>query len=321
MWGFGGRYYWCRKEVRKVESIVVVFSWISSQDKHLKNYVDLFSSLSWNSLICHSQFLNLFFPDIAASLALEIVNNLVQELKIRPCLVVFASFSGGPKASTYNVLQSMGAPYLILCSEDDDLAPCQIICIFARWLKDLGLMLNCASHFRHYPIEYKAAVIELLGKASVIYSKRLRQLEEYHEGRDFGSVQDERKEPYIRLSSLPSISAHGVLGQFLFDVCVPKNVEDWDLKSSPSLRKTWADLESVAFDHLATLPFPSHGPLQCVFNTTRQPRSSLSSWFNITAKNAWSSILDEKDLMDLVNSKNFFDFCPIIFSFTLCMNS
>lgn len=32
----------------------------------------------------------------------------------------------------------MGAPYLILCSEDDDLAPFHTICNFAQRLKDLG---------------------------------------------------------------------------------------------------------------------------------------------------------------------------------------
>lgn len=32
----------------------------------------------------------------------------------------------------------MGAPYLILCSEDDDLALCQIICNFAQRLQELG---------------------------------------------------------------------------------------------------------------------------------------------------------------------------------------
>ncbi|KAK6130937.1 hypothetical protein DH2020_035316 [Rehmannia glutinosa] len=367
MWGFGGRYYWGRKERGKVEGIVVVFAWMSSQDKHLKNYVDLYSSLGWNSLVCHSQFLNLFFPDKAASLALEIVDELVQELKLRPCPVVFASFSGGPKACMYKVLQddyqlvrncvsghiydstpvdfvsdlgtrfvlhptvlkmsrppplaswiakgisssldalflsrfesqraeywqtlystvSMGAPYLILCSEDDDLAPFHIIFNFATRLKDLGADVKLVKwktsshvgHFRNYPEEYRAAVTELLGKAAVIYSQRIRQLEgekmgmegthdeisdpfrnlrkaaaksnqsfqrsavelndhffvpssvEYHEDRDVGSVQDEHKERYIPLSSPPKISAHGVLGQFLFDVCVPKNVEDWDLRS------------------------------------------------------------------------------------------
>lgn len=31
----------------------------------------------------------------------------------------------------------MGAPYLILCSEDDDLAPYSIICNFAQRLQEL----------------------------------------------------------------------------------------------------------------------------------------------------------------------------------------
>lgn len=57
---------------------------------------------------------------------------------------------------------------------------------------------------------------------------------EYYDGRGVGSVQDDHKEGLIHLQSLPSINAHGVLGQILFDVCVPKNVEDWDIKSSSS---------------------------------------------------------------------------------------
>ncbi|CAA2996134.1 uncharacterized protein LOC111397264 isoform X2 [Olea europaea var. sylvestris] len=385
MWGFGGRHYWGRNERGKVEGIVVVFAWMSSQDKHLKNYVDLYSSLGWNSLVCHSQFLNSFFPDKAASFAQEIVGDLVQELKIRPCPIVFASFSGGPKACMYKVLQiiegkceeqanvddyrlvrdcvagyifdsspvdftsdlgtrfvlhpsvlkmsrppllaswlangisssldalflsrfesqraeywqtlystvSMGAPYVIFCSEDDDLAPVQVICNFVHRLEDLGADVKLVKwinsshvgHFRQFPVEYKAAVTELLVKASAIYSQRIRQLEgekmglegthyeisepfgnlkkaaagsnhsfqiiprdlndhflvpssiEYYEDRGGGSVQDEHKDRYVHLSSPPKISAHGVLGQFLFDECVPKNVEDWDLKSSFSSRR------------------------------------------------------------------------------------
>ncbi|WMV27467.1 hypothetical protein MTR67_020852 [Solanum verrucosum] len=407
MWGFGGRYYWGRKERGKVEGIVVVFAWMSSQDRYIKNYVDLYSSLGWKSLVCHSQFHYMFFPDKAAAMAAEIVNELVEELKVRPCPVVFASFSGGPKACMYKVLQiiegkyeehanlgefrlvrdclsgyifdsspvdftsdlgtkfilhptvlgmsrpprlaswivngiassmdalflkrfeshraefwqtlyasvSTRAPYLILCSEDDDLAPCQTICNFAQRLKDLGsdvkllkwsssphvgftafhnhviLMklfycdLRQPGHYRYHQHEYKAAVTELLGKAAMIYSQRIRQLEgekmvlegshdgiseplgnlrkaaatanqsfqsislelndhflvpnsvEYHEGSNGGSVQHEQKERYIPLSSPPRINAHGVLGQVLFDVCVPKVVEDWDIRSSPTFRK------------------------------------------------------------------------------------
>lgn len=58
---------------------------------------------------------------------------------------------------------------------------------------------------------------------------------EFYDGRDVGSMQDEHKEGLIHLSNPPSINAHGVLGQILFDVCVPKNVEGWDIMSSDSL--------------------------------------------------------------------------------------
>jgi hypothetical protein len=60
---------------------------------------------------------------------------------------------------------------------------------------------------------------------------------EYYGSRDVGSVQDERKEDLIHLHSLPSISANGVLGQILFDVCVPQDVEDWDIKPFTSTRR------------------------------------------------------------------------------------
>ncbi|CAN4092735.1 unnamed protein product [Withania somnifera] len=382
MWGFGGRYYWGRKERGKVEGIVVVFAWMSSQDRHLKNYVDLYSSLGWNSLVCHSQFLNMFFPYKAAALAAQIVNELVEELKVRPCPVVFASFSGAPKACMYKVLQiiegkceehvnlgefrlvrdclsgyifdsspvdftsdlgtrfilhptvlgmsrpppltswiangiasgldalfltrfeslraefwqtlyasvSTGAPYLILCSEDDDLAPYQTICNFAQRLKDLGSdvkMVNWSSsphvgHYQYHQLEYKAAVTEVLGKAATVYwlegshdeiSEPLGNLRkaattanqgfqrialelndhfvvpgsvEYHEGSNVGSVQHELKERFIPLSSPPKINAHGVLGQVLFDVCVPKVVEDWDIRSSPTF-KNIISINSKAF--------------------------------------------------------------------------
>ncbi|XP_052203226.1 uncharacterized protein LOC127808693 isoform X2 [Diospyros lotus] len=358
MWGSGGRFYWGRREpsVGKVEGIVVVFAWMSSQDRHLKNYVDLYSSLGWNSLVCHSQFLNLFFPGKATALAFGILNELVEIIEgkceaqvnqdeyrlVRDCVsghiydsspVDFTSNTGtqfvlhptvikmsnpprlaswiahgiassldtlflsrfeSQRAEYWQTLYSsvsMGAPYLILCSEDDDLAPYPIIYNFSKRLQDLGADVKLVKwnssphvgHYRHYPIDYKAAVTELLGKAAVIYSHRIRQLEgegmgfegtqneitepffklkraatnsnkiqrvalevndpflapssqEYHEDRAIGSVQDENKEGLIHMPSSPGINAHGVLGQILFDVCVPKNVEDWDIRSSPSLK-------------------------------------------------------------------------------------
>ncbi|XP_071686290.1 uncharacterized protein [Rutidosis leptorrhynchoides] len=376
MWGFGGRFYWGNNYNESSKGIVVVFAWMSSQDKHLKNYVDLYSSLGWSSLICHSQFLNLFFPDKANMLAFDILNELVKELRKRPCPVVFAPFSGGPKACMYKALQiidskcvsqrdlgeyrlvrdclsghifdsapidftsdlgtrfalhpsvlklsrpptiakwiasgisssldglflskfesqraeywqtlystiGIKAPYLIFCSENDDLAPYQTICNFAQRLQSLGgdvKMVKWSSsphvgHYQHHREEYKAAVTDLLTKATFVYSQRtqhtcgsrhtsepLRHLREavsssnqyrschkitldlndhlvvpgsveYHEGREVGSIHGAPKENLIPRSTPKVVNAHGILGQILFDVCVPENVEDWDLRSLPS---------------------------------------------------------------------------------------
>lgn len=379
MWGFGGRYYWGRRKVdcEKANGIVVVFAWMSSEEKHLMRYVDLYSSLGWNSLICHSQFLNIFFPDKATILAVDILNELVEVLKIRRCPIVFASFSGGAKACMLKVLQiiggecethnmddyqlvkdcisgyiydscpvdftsdlgvrfvlhpsvlkvshpprfaswiangiasgldslflnrfesqraeywrtlysttSMQVPYLIFCSENDDLAPFEVVSNFFHRLKDLGgdvKLVKWSSsphvgHFRHHPDEYETAITEILGKAVAIYRHKNRRFEdeilgiegtrdeitdpfselrkaattstsfqgfavapsenlspssmEYHDDKDVGSVADERKGSFIHLPTRPSINANGVLGQILFDVCVPKTVEDWDVRSN-----------------------------------------------------------------------------------------
>lgn len=58
---------------------------------------------------------------------------------------------------------------------------------------------------------------------------------EYQNGRDSGPSPDELKERSVPVPDPPRISAHSVLGQFLFDVCVPKNIEGWDIKFSGSL--------------------------------------------------------------------------------------
>lgn len=63
---------------------------------------------------------------------------------------------------------------------------------------------------------------------------------EYHEGRDVGSIHDAPKERFIPRSTPPKVNANGILGQILFDVCVPKNVEDWDIRSSSSSSYTFA---------------------------------------------------------------------------------
>lgn len=59
--------------------------------------------------------------------------------------------------------------------------------------------------------------------------------EGHYNDRESGTSQEEQKEKTVCLPSSPSISAHSVLGQFLFDVCVPKNVEGWDVKFSGNL--------------------------------------------------------------------------------------
>ncbi|MCH83917.1 hypothetical protein A2U01_0004746 [Trifolium medium] len=182
---------------------------------------------------------------------------------------------------------SMQVPYLIFCSENDDLAPFEVISNFFHRLKDLGgdvKLVKWSStphvgHFRHHPDEYEAAITEILGKAVAIYrhknriiveeeklgiegtrdeiTNRFSELRkaattstsfqgftvapsenlspssmEYYDGKDVGSVTDERKGSFIHLPSRPSINANGVLGQILFDVCVPKTVEDWDVRSN-----------------------------------------------------------------------------------------
>lgn len=64
---------------------------------------------------------------------------------------------------------------------------------------------------------------------------------EYHEDRGgVGSIPDGggSKERFIPLSATtPSINAHGILSQFLFDVCVPKTIENWDINSFPSTNR------------------------------------------------------------------------------------
>ncbi|RZS26514.1 hypothetical protein BHM03_00059875, partial [Ensete ventricosum] len=76
MWWEGGRFYWGSKEGR--EGIVVVFAWLSSQERHLKPYVQLYSTFGWRSLICHADFLTLFFPEKASSLADGVLKELLQ---------------------------------------------------------------------------------------------------------------------------------------------------------------------------------------------------------------------------------------------------
>ncbi|CAN0846575.1 hypothetical protein LINGRAHAP2_LOCUS4518 [Linum grandiflorum] len=176
----------------------------------------------------------------------------------------------------------LGAPYLILCSDDDELVPCNVICNFGHQLQvvgaDVALVKWNASphlgHYKHHPMAYTSAVTNLLEKATSVYGQRMQQLEdglklngmhaqisdlvcdlqkvavESNEGlrsvpvlpnndlfeqRESEASRDERKDGSIYQRSPPRMSAHGVLGQALFDVCVPKYVDGWDIRFSGCL--------------------------------------------------------------------------------------
>ncbi|KAK6916468.1 Protein of unknown function DUF829, TMEM53 [Dillenia turbinata] len=373
MFGDGGKVYWGRRERVNANGIVAIFGWISIRESHLKDFVDLYASLGWNSLICHANFLTPFFSEKSMSLAYVVLNELVEELRVKQCPIVFVSFSGGQKACMYKVCQIMkgmceaklnpddtqlirnsiaghiydscpvditsdlgarfalhpssfgppkllswaakgaaygmdalfltrfesqrsefwqtlyssvdfGAPYLLICSERDDFAPYEIISNFAQRLQDFGGDVNLVNfngsphvgHYKHNPDQYEAAVAELLEKAASTYSQRMLRLERERCGvhdeiseiicslqnaadnsnQSFsrvaispsdhfflpsstnyqsGTSQDEQKERSLHSTSPPRICPNSVLGQILFDVCIPKNVEGWDIKFGGSV--------------------------------------------------------------------------------------
>ncbi|KAF9684295.1 hypothetical protein SADUNF_Sadunf04G0103100 [Salix dunnii] len=392
----GGSVYWGRKEGES-KGIVVIFAWSSVHEKHLKSYLDLYSSLGWNSLVSHADFLSAFYPERALSLAYILLNELVEDLRVRPCPIVFVALSGGPKACMYKVFQDesrlvkncisghiydscpidftsdlgarfalhsaiqrmpgpskfvswvakglasgldglyltrfesqhaeywqtlyssidMGAPYLILCSENDDLAPYIVISKFAQRLQDLGADVKLVKwnhsphigHYKHNPIQYRAAVTNLLDKAPSIYYRRILQLREgigldgmhdemselicdlqkvavnsnqslrrvaiepgdhffvpssaeYYNSRESGPLQGETKERSIYLPNPPSISAHSVLGQILFDACVPKNVEGDTHLFMASNSLVAQDYDAVWIGHGKILPLALYASIK-----------------------------------------------------------
>ncbi|KAK4340271.1 hypothetical protein RND71_041733 [Anisodus tanguticus] len=380
----GGRIYWDlneRNSNKKVKGIVIIFAWISIRETELKNYVNLYGSLGWNSIVCLADFATLYIPEKATSLAYSLLRELVEELRCRPCPVVVAALSGGSKACMYKFFQivkgrseaqvnledsqlvincisgqiydscpvdftadfgtqfaasptilkfpgstkllslvakgftsgldalfitrfgsqrseywrtlyssvSFGAPFLILCSENDDIAPYQSVCKFAHGLQDMGVdvkMMTWKSscHVGLYesdPIQYSVAINQLLVHSVSVFISRIKKLGEINGLDDMhdeishlicdlqnaaadsngslrrvaggpndhfflpsssehqnvsasGSFSNERKD--LPNWPNPSLSAHTVLGQILFDACVPKNIEGWDVKYTSSLK-------------------------------------------------------------------------------------
>lgn len=202
---------------------------------------------------------------------------------------LFITKFGSQRAEYWKSLYSsvgLGAPFLIVYSENDDVAPFSTLCDFAQNLLDLGAnvkVVKCntavhTGHYKHQSVHYTAAVTELLEQAVSVFSGKLQKLgersrmddeisylicdlqnaavdsnqsfrrvaigpndhfflpssSEYQNSREFGSMQQEGRERLPHRSS-PCMSANSVLGQALFDACIPKNVEGWDIKFSGSV--------------------------------------------------------------------------------------
>uniref|UniRef100_A0A7N0TEJ1 Uncharacterized protein n=1 Tax=Kalanchoe fedtschenkoi TaxID=63787 RepID=A0A7N0TEJ1_KALFE len=187
------------------------------------------------------------------------------------------------RAEYWHALHSsvrFGAPYLILSSETDDLAPWDVISCFVQHLRNAGGDVKFVKwndshhvdHYKHHLAEYKAATKNLLEKAGHVFSRKVRQLEIERTGiqcmhddeselfqnvhkspvkpnrtmalekRDHlflpgpktlngdSTAESSQNETSLQLVSPPGINPHSVLGKVLFDACVPKNIEGWDIK-------------------------------------------------------------------------------------------
>uniref|UniRef100_A0A0A9F7E1 DUF829 domain-containing protein n=1 Tax=Arundo donax TaxID=35708 RepID=A0A0A9F7E1_ARUDO len=200
---------------------------------------------------------------------------------------LFPSRIEAQRAEYWHTLYSSSGlgPVLILCSEDDDLAPYHVICGFARRLIELGTDVKLikwsdsphVGHYKSHEGEYKAAVNDILEKALVTFCHRsqlndtsatgdqeykiahsvcslhnvaansnesLRRVvnspsdhfflpssKDHNKSREPDSLIEEQRR---HVSHPPYMEPQGVLGHILFDVCVPKNVEGWDIKPSVS---------------------------------------------------------------------------------------
>ncbi|KAF8109296.1 hypothetical protein N665_0098s0024 [Sinapis alba] len=175
----------------------------------------------------------------------------------------------------------IGAPYLLLCSENDELAPHQLISSFTHQLQELGGEVKVvkwknsphAGHYRHNPVQYRAVISNFLEKAISVHLQKIQQIGERarthdqiselicdlqkvavnsnqslrrvatgpsdhfflpssapyqssNKNSDTSSSQEEQRErSSFRPVQPTSINAHSVLGQFLFDSCVPKTLK------------------------------------------------------------------------------------------------
>nr|GEY05424.1 putative alpha/beta hydrolase fold protein [Tanacetum cinerariifolium] len=95
---------------------------------------------------------------------------------------LFLTRFGSQRSEYWQTLYSsvgLGAPFLILCSERDDLAPYPVVYTFAQQVQGLGghvWLFGC--HYKHYFTEYRAAVIEFCDHSVSIFNQKLQQLTE-----------------------------------------------------------------------------------------------------------------------------------------------
>lgn len=61
----------------------------------------------------------------------------------------------------------MGVPFLILCSENDDVAPYPVVCKFARQLRDMGGDVNVVKLNTGSSLAYVYSYINMLDKLNL----------------------------------------------------------------------------------------------------------------------------------------------------------
>ncbi|EPS61708.1 hypothetical protein M569_13086, partial [Genlisea aurea] len=175
---------------------------------------------------------------------------------------------------------SLGAPFLVLSSEDDDADAYSALCGFVQHLRDSG---GCAKMIKYgvatdAATEHAVAAIgETLEQSASIFVRKIHRLGgenslayDAHDqvcdlqnaavdsNQSFGRIavgpedhffipssfrqeeeppgcsNDERRDRSPHRSA-PRMNPNSALGQVLFDVCVPKNIEGWDIKFTGSV--------------------------------------------------------------------------------------
>ncbi|KAL7125307.1 hypothetical protein ABFS83_14G108800 [Erythranthe nasuta] len=193
---------------------------------------------------------------------------------------LFLTRFGSQRAEYWQTLYSsvgLGAPFLILCSDNDDVAHFSTLCTFVQRLQDMGgnvkVVKKSVSAHPDHSHHHRSAVTEFLEQAVSVFSDKIQRLgQKSHIDDEISdlicdlqnaavdsnqsfqrvavgpmdhffipssssesSPQKETKDRSSPNRTIPRMCTNTVLGQVLFDVCVPKNVEGWDIKFSGSL--------------------------------------------------------------------------------------